>query len=642
MPPDNPSRRVDIMDVEDLVGKGLVSLCRCYASQKFPFCDGSHNKHNTANLDNAGPVVVKKDLPADVQAKLLVPAQTSEAELAKKSDKRADNYGIVSNMPPDNPSRRVDLIDSDQLRKLVEEKGVVSLCRCYASKKFPFCDGSHNKHNELTGDNAGPLVIKEFSSEHKNKKIKTEHKEAPNVSDLPTLTMDEVAKHNTEADMWVVIHGKVVDVTKFLPEHPGGVAILKQYAGTVADEGFDGVHNDSVITENLPPECIKGIVEVSKGAVKQEVKRPDIDRCLNLYDFEAVAHHVLKTSSFNYYATASTDEFTKKGNQGIYRRIKLVPRVMVDVSEVNMSTSMLGVPLDFPVYISGAAKCGFAHPEAEVALCRAAHAQGIVQMCPHMSTKTHAEMAEARAAGQTQFLQLYMEKDRTAAKRVVQNADQLGFSAIFLTVDSAGIGKRERDLRSTPGGSAPRSAATARRWADDMTWKDIPWLRSFTKMKIVLKGVQSGADAVLAYQAGVEGIVVSNHGGRNCDTARPSLEVLVEVMQALKAANYDPTRFEVYIDGGIYRGSDVFKALALGATAVGIGRAALFGLAAFGQRGVERTLEILRNELFTVMQMCGKPSVHDIKADSLVGVQEAISAAAWDVANANPTTIQFD
>lgn len=223
------------------------------------------------------------------------------------------------------------------------------------------------------------------------------------------------------------------------------------------------------------------------------------------------------------------------------------------------------------------------------------------------------------------------------------NAEKLGFQAIFVTVDSAGIGKRETDLRTTPGGSAPRSAVTSRRWADDMTWKDIPWLRSFTSMKIVLKGVQTGEDAVKALHAGVEGIVVSNHGGRNCDTARPTLEALVEIMAALRAdSKYDKAKFEVYVDGGIYRGSDVYKAIALGATAVGIGRAALFGLAAYGQDGVERTLEVLRNELFVVMQMMGKASLADVGPDSISGVQEAIAGASWDTSRSNLTTISFD
>jgi L-lactate dehydrogenase (cytochrome) len=142
-----------------------------------------------------------------------------------------------------------------------------------------------------------------------------------------------------------------------------------------------------------------------------------------------------------------------------------------------------------------------------------------------------------------------------------------------------------------------------------MTWDDIPFFRENTDMKICLKGIQSAEDAVLAYKAGVDGIVVSNHGGRNCDTARPSLEVLVEVMDALRAAKYDDSRFEVYLDGGVHRGGDIFKALAIGARAVGIGKAALLGMSAYGQEGVEKTLDILRDEFESTMQFMGCPSL---------------------------------
>jgi len=197
-------------------------------------------------------------------------------------------------------------------------------------------------------------------------------------------------------------------------------------------------------------------------------------------------------------------------------------------------------------------------------------------------------------------------------------------------VDSAGIGKRETDLRYTPGGSAPRSKSTQRRWADDMTWDDIPFFRENTDMKICLKGIQSAEDAVLAYKAGVDGIVVSNHGGRNCDTARPSLEVLVEVMHALRAAKYDDSRFEVYLDGGVHRGGDIFKALAIGARAVGIGKAALLGMSAYGQEGVEKTLDILRDEFESTMQFMGCPSLKDISRSHIRGFERLQNEPAWN------------
>jgi len=149
-------------------------------------------------------------------------------------------------------------------------------------------------------------------------------------------------------------------------------------------------------------------------------------------------------------------------------------------------------------------------------------------------------------------------------------------------------------------------------------------------MKLVLKGIQSAEDALLAYRAGVDGIVVSNHGGRNCDTARPSLEALVEVMDALRTAEYDPAKFEVFMDGGIHRGGDIFKALAIGAKAVGIGKAALLGMSAYGQEGVEKTLEILEDEFASTMQFMGTPSLQDINLAHIRGHDKLSEVPAWN------------
>eukprot|EP00892_Ulva_mutabilis_P012875 jgi/Ulvmu1/9960/UM059_0008.1 len=630
VPPDNPSRRVDVVDFDEVVAKvkagQKVALCRCYKSKKFPYCDGSHIAHNEETGDNIAPAVVTDGIP-DEKRGLEFQAEISEEEKNKPvKGPRANNYGVKSNVPPDNPSKCVHMLDVEDLESAVDKKGVVALCRCFASGKFPLCNGAHNKHNEEHGDNAGPLVLKRLGG---GAEPAPQPSKEDDLKGLKVIPLSEVAKHNKDGDAWTVVHRKVLDISEFIPRHPGGKAVLKQYAGKIADEGFDGVHQENVIMENLKPEHVLGKIsdEEAQGASDDvDFKPPPIDSILNLYDMEQVAHASMKDTSWGYYFTGSMDEYTKCGNQEIYRRLRLIPRVMRNVADVNMETSMLGEKMSFPVYISAAAKGGLAHSEAEEALCRAAFEKQTIQMCPHMATKTLEQMAAARAKGQIQFLQLYVEKDRAASKATVEKANELGFSGLFLTVDSAGIGKRETDLRLTPGGSAPRSKATKRRWADDLTWDDIPWFRSLTDMPLVLKGVQSGADAVLAYQHGLNGIVVSNHGGRNMDTARPALEALIEIMASLRDASYDPKKFEVYIDGGIKRGSDVFKALAIGATAVGIGRAALFGLAGYGQEGVEKTLEILQDELFTTMQMCGAASLKDIVPEMVQGTQQV---AQW-------------
>lgn len=632
VPPDNPSRRVDMVDFDEISRKiaagEKVSLCRCYASKKFPYCDGSHVKHNEETGDNAAPVVITSGLP-DEKRGMDFKTEVSEAEKNKDvKGPRANQYGVKSTMPPNDPTKCVHMLDVEDMESLVNEKGVVALCRCFKSGKFPLCDGSHNAHNEATGDNAGPVVVKRMggSAAPPQPPAKEDDK------DLKVIPLKEVAKHNKDGDVWTVVHGKVYDISDFLPNHPGGKAVLSQYAGKIADEGFDGVHQENVLRDNLPADKVLGRLsaeEADAGKEEVEFEAPPIDAMLNLYDIEAVAHASMKDTAWGYYTTGSMDEFTKCANQEIYRRLRLVPRVMRDVSEVATATTMLGHRMSFPVYISAAAKGGLAHADAEEALARAAATWGTIQMCPHMATKTLEQMAAARAQGQVQFLQLYVEKDRAASEATVKKANELGYSGLFLTVDSAGIGKRETDLRLTPGGSAPRSKSTKRRWADDLTWKDVPWFRSLTSMPLVLKGVQSGADAVLAYEHGLDGIVISNHGGRNMDTARPALEVLIEVMAALREKAYNPAKFEVYIDGGIKRGSDVFKALALGARAVGIGRAALFGLAAYGQAGVEKTLEILQDELYTTMQMCGARSLDDIVPEMVQGA-EYVKMWSWD------------
>jgi len=647
MPPDKPTRRVDVLDVEDLAGKasgGPVSLCRCYKSSTFPMCDGSHVAHNKDTGDNAGPCVLKCGLPPEQQ--LLEPRATMSQEEKDRSvvGPRANNYGLPSTMPPHEPTRRVDVVSMEAVEERVAEKGVLSMCRCFKSATFPYCDGSHNAHNAATGDNAGPLVIKAVGEDAAPAPTRTSGKEGDETP-LRSISLMEVARHNTEGDFWTVIHGKVYDLTDFLPEHPGGMAVMKQYGGKVADDGFDPIHPESIITENIPKEKLLGEVpahELDGVVTEEEVSRPPLERCLNLYDFEEVARRTMKSTSWAYYCTGDKDELTKNGNQLIFRRIKLAPRVMVDVSETSLSCNLLGAASSLPIYISGSAKGGLAHPDAEVALSRAAASKGIVQMAPHMGSKPLSEIAAARLPGQTHWLQLYVEKDRGASEATVREAQALGFEALFLTVDSAGLGKRETDLRATPGGTAPRSVMTKRRWADDLTWEDVPWFRSITTMRLVLKGVQSGADAVLAYQHGLDGIVVSNHGGRNLDTARPSLEVLVEVMAALREKKYDPAKFEVFLDGGIKRGADVYKAIALGAKAVGIGRAALFGLAAYGQPGVEATLDILHDELDNTCRLMGTPSLATITSKNLVGVDRALETVPWDGERPGDlTTVEF-
>jgi L-lactate dehydrogenase (cytochrome) len=236
------------------------------------------------------------------------------------------------------------------------------------------------------------------------------------------------------------------------------------------------------------------------------------------------------------------------------------------------------------------------------------------------------EMHAARSPGQTQWWQLYVNKDRDLMKTVVQKAENLGFKALFITVDAPQLGRRERDMRNKAKMSAnvqgkqkekiPTAQGTTRAISSfidpSLSWKDLPFFKSITKMPIILKGVQTGKDAVLSYEAGMDGIVVSNHGGRQLDYARSGIEMLVEIMDALHSINADLDKFTVLVDGGFRRGSDLFKALALGAKGVGLGRPTLVGMAAYGEEGVEKVIQIFKDELEMHMRLMGTPTIKDM------------------------------
>jgi L-lactate dehydrogenase (cytochrome) len=242
------------------------------------------------------------------------------------------------------------------------------------------------------------------------------------------------------------------------------------------------------------------------------------------------------------------------------------------------------------------------------------------------------EMHAAREEGMTQWWQLYVNKDRELTKDVVQKAERLGFKALHITVDAPQLGRRERDMRNKAKMSAnvqtrqkdgvPMSQGTTRAISSfidpSLEWNDMPWFKSITNMPVILKGIQTGEDAIRSYEAGMDGIVVSNHGGRQLDFTRSGIEMLVECMDALRSINADFDKFTVLVDGGFRRGSDVFKALALGAKAIGIGRPTLVGMAAYGAEGVEKVVQIFKDEMEMHMRLMGTPTVADMTPDMVI------------------------
>lgn len=453
-------------------------------------------------------------------------------------------------------------------------------------------------------------------------------------------TYEEVAKHNTLEDCWVVIHGRVFDLSKFLKEHPGGTKPILNQAGKDGTKQYDAsMHSTSWLDTLLPSSCCLGEIEKKhvESRPSDEVKskrpswrKPHINEMLNIFDFEAVAALALSPEGWSYYSSGADDEITLRDNHAAFHRIWLRPRVLVDVKKIDFSCTIMGQRSALPLYITSTALGKLAHPEGEVVLTRAAHNQGIPQMCPTLGSCSLDEMLNVKHPDQTLFFQLYVNQNRKLTEELVRKAERGGCKALCITVDAPGFGRREKDMRmksisqnshlqkDTQTNRSQGYARSLTSFIDpSLNWNDIAWFKTITTMPIVLKGVQCSEDALLAVHHGCAGIILSNHGGRQLDFARSGIEILEEVMTALRFHGYED-KIEVWIDGGIRRGSDIFKALAMGAKAVGIGRPTLYGLAAYGQEGAERVIELFKEELENTMRMMGTPTLADIKGSMVI------------------------
>jgi 4-hydroxymandelate oxidase len=354
---------------------------------------------------------------------------------------------------------------------------------------------------------------------------------------------------------------------------------------------------------------------------------------INIYDFEAIAREKLPPMAYDYYASGAHDEITLRENHAAYDRIRLNYRVLKDISQRDISVTLLGERLSMPLLIAPTAFHRMAHPDGEIATVKAAGAAGTTMILSTLST-TSIEDVMAAAQGPVWF-QLYVYKDRAATAALVQRAEAAGCSALVLTVDAQIWGRRERDVRNRfqlPAGLSVKNlmpagqeqfpqgaqdsglaAYVASLFDQSLSWKDVEWLCAASKLPVFLKGIVHPEDARQALDYGVAGIIVSNHGGRQLDTAPATIDALPEIVTAVD------NRLLVLLDGGIRRGTDVIKALALGANAVAVGRPVLWGLAYDGQRGVERALEILRFEIDLAMGLCGCASVAEIHKELIAG-----------------------
>jgi L-lactate dehydrogenase (cytochrome) len=313
-------------------------------------------------------------------------------------------------------------------------------------------------------------------------------------------------------------------------------------------------------------------------------------------------------------------------NHSAYHKIWFRPRVLVDVEKVDLTTTMLGTKVDIPFYVTATALGKLGNPEGEVVLTRGAKKHNVVQMIPTLASCSFDEIVDARQGDQTQWLQLYVNKDRAITKRIVQHAEKRGCKGLFITVDAPQLGRREKDMRSKfsdtgssvqseGGDTVDRSQGAARAISSfidpSLSWKDIPWFLSITKMPIILKGVQRVEDVIRAIESGVHGVVLSNHGGRQLDFARSGIEVLAEVMPVLRERGWED-RIEIFVDGGIRRATDIINALCLGAKGVGIGRPFLYAMSAYGLPGVDRAMQLLKDEMEMNMRLIGASAVDQL------------------------------
>jgi isopentenyl diphosphate isomerase/L-lactate dehydrogenase-like FMN-dependent dehydrogenase len=438
-----------------------------------------------------------------------------------------------------------------------------------------------------------------------------------------------VAKHNTADSCWVILYGNVYDVTDFISDHPGGSKVILQLAGTDATEEYDPIHPPGILEENLNPEKKLGTIDASTlpstekppaEATRDESGPPDLESLLNIDEIEEAATKEISRKAWAYYYSASDDLLSKTFNSTVYRQILLRPRVFVDCTACDTSTSLLGHRVSLPIYVSPAAMARLAHPDGEHGIAQACGSFGAMQLISNNASMTPEQIVADAKPGQLFGWQLYVQNERSKSEAQLVRIKKLpAIKFICLTLDAPVPGKREEDERSknvaanlpiksavqdggsssqtnfnpktpelNPGGIGKRLFAGT---AADLTWKiTLPWLAKHTDLPIVLKGLQTHEDAYLAslYAPQVKGIILSNHGGRALDTAPPAVHTLLEIRKYCPEV-FD--RIEVWVDGGIKRGTDVVKALCIGARGVGIGRPALFGLGVGGKEGVARVLE---------------------------------------------------
>ncbi|RAO68205.1 uncharacterized protein BHQ10_004217 [Talaromyces amestolkiae] len=445
------------------------------------------------------------------------------------------------------------------------------------------------------------------------------------------LKKEDIAYHSDSTDCWVIINGKVWDVSNYLYSHPGGADVIFCHAGKDASFTYNQVHDAKLLERTLPATCFKGtVIEGVIPPTPQDVKNesmndnltaekslPPLSSILSTHDLEEIARQHLSEKAWAYYSSAATDLVSERANQSLWGRIWFRPRILRNVRNVVTERQIQGVRTSVPFYVAPAAMARLAHDDGELAISKACADNGVVQcICINASYQLE-DIVNTAPPGTPFFFQLYVNKSRTATEALLKRVWDAGIRVLFLTVDAPVPGKREADekvktsamiktpMTGTQSANDNRGSGLTRIMGtyidDQLDWNDLQWLRKIWKGQVILKGVQSVEDAIMAVKAGVDGITLSNHGGRNLDTSPPGLMVLLE-LRKFHPQVFD--RIQVHLDGGIRRGTDILKALCLGATSVSLGRPFLYSVL-YGEQGVHHLIQILKEELETAMRLVG-------------------------------------
>ena len=462
------------------------------------------------------------------------------------------------------------------------------------------------------------------------------------------ITLDEVEKHNTPEDLWIAVDGKVYDMTKYHKEHPGatGPDIIIKNAGTDATQGFMKAKHSPKAMGIRDGLCI--------GTLQRNLKS-ELAKVYNCDDMQKRAEQLLTPGALAYYDAGAEDLTSRKEALECWDRDwRLRPRNFIDVSDVTTETTVLGHTLKVPIMAAPTALLKMGHPDGEAAVARGCEMMGVGN-CLSTTASLSIEDVAAASPGCYRWFQLYVYKDHEKTKRLVQRADKEGYSAICLTVDLPVLGNRtslkrigfkvpkefkmanvvgeketekdkEDEKKSGVSLKDPgdRAAYVSKLYDQSLTLELLTWIGTLTDLPIVVKGVLRGDSAALAAaHPNCRGIIVSNHGGRQLDNCLAPLTALPDVVKRVNEVNIQRAKqglepVEVYVDGGIKRGRDIFKALALGAKAVLLGRPMIYGMAVGGELGVARTVELLRDELKTCMQLGGAQTVAQIDRTFIV------------------------